>query len=177
MKIFVAFIIILSISSCGAFTTVDKSADVYANYSEDISATRITYPSIKDIEAKQLEVNTTAEIEPINKDLNTALNNLTKKNIEDKYFSGFTILVYSGVDRDLAFKTRNNLYALHPEIKIDMQFQQPRYLLKAGKYVNRIEAQANFQKLKENFPSARIIQDRFLKDNSYNSDDRGNVDR
>ena len=177
MKIFVAFIIILGISSCGALTKVDKGADVYANYSEDLSATRISYPSIKEIEAKQLEVNATSAVEPINTDLNTALNNMTTKNIEEKYYSGFTILVYSGVDRDLAFQTRNNLYALHPDAKIDMQFQQPRYLIKVGKYVNRIEAQSNFHKLKENFPSSQIIQDRFLKDNSFNSDNRGNVDR
>jgi hypothetical protein len=177
MKIFWGLVIAVALAGCGVLKKTDTSSNVYANYSEDLTSTRITYPDIKAMEAKASESKSGAAAEADDKDLEQALQNLTRRNTEDKFYSGYTILVYSGVDRDLAFKTRNNLYALYPEIKIEMQFQQPRYLIKAGKYVNRVEAQANFHKLKENFPSARIIQDRFQKENSFNSDDRGNVDR
>ena len=44
-----------------------------------------------------------------------------------------------------------------------MQYQEPRYLVKVGRYAYKFEAQKNFSLIKTQFPSARIIQDRFQR--------------
>jgi hypothetical protein len=81
----------------------------------------------------------------------------------EPYYSGFTVLVYSGVDRNEAFRTKETLSTLFPELNAEIQYQQPRYLIKVGGYGFKIEAQPAYYKLKTQFPAARIIQDRFLR--------------
>ncbi len=81
----------------------------------------------------------------------------------EPYYSGFTVLVYSGVDRNEAFRTKGTLSTLFPELNAEIQYQQPRYLIKVGAYGFKIEAQLAYYQLKTQFPAARIIQDRFLR--------------
>jgi len=81
----------------------------------------------------------------------------------EPYYSGFTVLVYSGVDRNEAFKTKDALSLLFPDLSPEMQYQQPRYLVKVGTYGFKIEAQPVYYQLKTQFPASRIIQDRFLR--------------
>lgn len=150
-------------SSCGLFKKTSSPSNEYENYQEDLSETRITFPDLEEQVAKE-ETAPREKIQPADEDLEIALNNLKEANKEEMYWSGYTVLVYSGVDRDLAFKTRNELFTYFPDFKTDMQYQQPRYLVKVGKFVNRIEALTYYHQLKENFPSSRIIQDRFLRD-------------
>ncbi len=81
----------------------------------------------------------------------------------EPYYSGFTVLLYSGVDRNEAFRTKETLSTLFPELNPEIQYQQPRYLVKVGGYGFKIEAQPAYYQLKTQFPAARIIQDRFLR--------------
>jgi len=45
-----------------------------------------------------------------------------------------------------------------------MEYEQPRYLVKVGRYINKIEALPTYEKMKDVFPGSRIISDRYLKD-------------
>lgn len=156
-------------NSCALLQKGGSSADAYEGYQEDLSESRITFPSLeKQVAENAQPIVTSTESLAIDDDLEIALQNFTESNRGERYWSGFTVLVYSGVDRDMAFKTRNDLFTHFPDIKTDMQYQQPRYLVKVGKYVNRIEAQAHYHKLKDTFPSARIIQDRFQREEYVN---------
>ena len=173
------FIILLILTnSCAIFQKSGSKADEFTGYQEDLSGTRITFPSLeKQVEENAAPIVTSTESLAIDRDLDIALRNFTDTNRGERYWSGFTVLVYSGVDRDLAFKTRNDLFTHFPDIKTDMQYQQPRYLVKVGKYVNRIEAQAHYHKLKDKFPSARIIQDRFQREGYVNPESIENGER
>jgi|GEM_PF-294489 len=164
---------IINISKSG------NSTDRFSNYSEDLSSSRITYAELPEAKAPTTSTGTASagSGSAVDQDLEEALSNFVKAKSEEPYFSGFTILVYSGVDRDLAFQTRNNLYTSYPDIKAEMQYQQPRYLVKVGKYINRIEALFLYEKIKGKFPSARIIQDRFQRDVAGNEQDLDNVER
>ncbi|WP_209331192.1 hypothetical protein [Lunatimonas salinarum] len=152
----------LSVSSGCGFITISKSggsAERYADYREDLSTTRKSFDALPT--TVETVRKTGAAVAPVDDDLAIANQNYIKTNESENFFSGFTILVYSGVDREEAFKTRNDLYSAHKEITTFMQYQQPRYLVKVGRYINRIEALAWYEKIKVDFPSARIIQDRF----------------
>lgn len=148
-------------SGCGIIT-ISKSggtAEKYTDYREDLSASIKPYdPLPKPVAASG---STALAVEPVDDDLAVAIQNYIQANERENFFSGFTILVYSGVDREQAFKTRNKLYSDYKDILTFMQYQQPRYLVKVGRYINRIEALGWYEKIKEEFPSARIIQDRF----------------
>lgn len=161
-------LILLFSAGCGIIN-IKKSgnaADRFDNYSEDISESRISFSDIPEPKKSTTDPGEARADagNAVDDDLEEAMINFAETKREEPYFSGFTILVYSGVDRDLAFKTRNELYSAFPDIKTDMQYQQPRYLVKVGKYINRIEALHLFEKIKQQFPSSRIIQDRFQRD-------------
>lgn len=150
------------------------AAQRFDSYSEDLSGSRISF---SDIPEPKVSVSASGQARAgagsaVDKDLEEALAYSAKTKREEPYFSGFTILVYSGVDRDLAFKTRNDLYSSFPDIKADMQYQQPRYLVKVGKYINRIEALHLYEKINQQFPSARIIQDRFQRERDMEEQDQ-----
>ena len=174
-------LVLLFSAGCGIIniSKTGSSADRYSSYTEDLSSSRITYGELPEPKAPSI---TEGPARPgsgvaVDQDLEEALSHFARSKSEEPYFSGFTILVYSGVDRDLAFKTRNDLYKSFPDIKADMQYQQPRYLVKVGKYINRIEALSLYEKIKERFPAARILQDRFQRDLVGNEQELENVER
>jgi len=156
---------VILMSSCVLIKKTASPSSEFENYQEDLSGSRITFPSLEEQAIKEeISPKGDEKIASANEDLEIALNNLKEANKSEMYWSGYTVLVYSGVDREIAFKTRNDLFTYFPDFKTDMQYQQPRYLVKVGKFVNRIEALTYYHKLKENFPSSRIIQDRFLRE-------------
>lgn len=163
---------IINITKSGSSTTR------FDDYSENLAESRITFSELPAVEIPEVS---TGPVAPgsgsaVDQDLDQAMASYSRTKSEEPYFSGFTILVYSGLDRDLAFKTRNDLYSSVPDIRAEMQYQQPRYLVKVGKYINRIEALYLFGKIKERFPSARIIQDRFQRDIVVDEQDVQNVE-
>lgn len=160
---------IFLLGSCAFLKKGSSSSNAYAGYQEDISENRITFPDPSTLTPDDESTKASGSLE-ISEDLNIALDRMAESNKSERYWGGFTVLVYSGVDRDQAFKTRNDLFTDFPDIKAEMQYQQPRYLVKVGKYVNRIEAQSHYHKLKDQFPAARIIQDRFQREGYVNSE-------
>jgi hypothetical protein len=99
----------------------------------------------------------------VDSELDKVQNRFAQKNKSEPYFNGYTVLVFSGIDRNQAFKTQDELKFNYPDYTSEMQYQQPRYLIKLGQYTYKIEAQKVFSKLKGQYPSARIIQDRFQR--------------
>ncbi|MFD2034319.1 hypothetical protein ACFSKL_05930 [Belliella marina] len=167
MKSFLGgIVLVFLLGSCNLIKKVGGDTDKFDSYQEDLSPTRISFPSMEDQSVTATPSETFNGSLAVDEDLEYALRKFADKNRSERYYSGFTVLVYSGVDRDAAFGTRNELYSRFPNIKTEMEYQQPRYLVKVGKFTNRIEAQAYYNKLKHSFPMTRIIQERF-KRNGY----------
>lgn len=156
---------LILLGSCDLLKKTSTATNEFENYQEDLSGSRVIYPELEDQVAKtETSTQTNGKVSAADADLEVALNNIKEANKAEMYWSGYTVLVYSGVDRDLAFRTKNDLFTYFPDFKTEIQYQQPRYLVKVGKFVNRIEALSYYHQLKENFPSSRIIQDRFLRE-------------
>jgi len=170
-KSFVGYLVLaILFSACASLKKGDKSAEAFANYREDLSGTIITFPDLAEaVMAAEADAPSAGEM-AVDRDLVASLNKFRDRNRSDRNWSGFTVLVYSGVDRESAFKTRDDLYTNYEGMKVEMQFQQPRYLVKVGRFINRIEAQAYFHKLREEFPAARIVPDRFQREGYVNPD-------
>ncbi len=156
-------------AGCKSSASVSANDNDYSNYSEDVSSTLPTYPDYQDQLAQIKEPAESSDL-AIDDQLEAIGRDLAAQNESEPYFDGYTVLVYSGIDRDAAFETQESLAELFPDLKPRMQYEQPRYLLKIGQYKHRVEAQKNYSLLKEDFPSARIIQDRIQrKDFQLNS--------
>ncbi|KEO73201.1 hypothetical protein [Anditalea andensis] len=170
MKKILSIVLIAAMaSSCAAVKK--RPVEEYKNYEENLSETRHTFPSLPEPGAMATGPSAGAGAgNPVNSQLDEAVENFIRNNKAERHYSGFTILVYSGVDRERAFETRNILYSEYPDIKAFMEYQQPRYLVKVGRYINRIEAQSQYNKIKDKFPTTRIIQDRFERAESNDGD-------
>lgn len=134
----------------------------YSKYQENLNERLPDFPDYK-----QALQEVTPSLPSSSQAVDQVLAQRISKNYEkaktEPYYSGFTVLVYSGVDRNEAFRTKETLSTLFPELIAEMQYQQPRYLIKVGGYGFKIEAQPAYHQLKTQFPAARIIQDRFLR--------------
>lgn len=162
-KIWVVGILVL-ISSCKSMRTgsVDSAA-AFSTYQEDLSGSLPQYP---DFRASSIEENSSelpSSVQSVDAELKNVQKKFAEKNKSEPYFSGYTVLVYSGIDRNAAFRTQDDLKLYFPDLAPEMQYQQPRYLVKIGQYTYKIEAQKSFSQIKEQFPTARIIQDRFQR--------------
>lgn len=162
-QVFFSLLTLLFLANCAGSGKMSRSAATYRDFTEDLSSYRPSFPEIPQAQVIPEDAPVSAGSgTPVDTDLDQALEKFTQENASKDYFNGFTILVYSGVDREQAFDTRNQLYSsLSSNYKAEMEYQQPRYLVKVGRFLNRIEAQALFHSIKKEFPSARIIQQRF----------------
>lgn len=142
---------------------VESDANAYANYQENLMGSLPEYPDYQTRVNNQSSEEAVVSVQSVDGRLDVLQKGLYDKNKSELYFTGYTVLVYSGINRDQAFKTQSDLAQYFPEIEAEMQYQQPRYLVKVGKYAYKIEAQRVFSQIKGIFPSARIIPDRFQR--------------
>jgi hypothetical protein len=154
MKNFWILGIVLLFSACKTSTGLPQAEAVdYSRYQEDLSGSLPDFPDYK-----QALQEVTPALPSSSQEVDGQLAQRLRKNYEkaksEPYFSGYTILVYSGVDRNEAFRTKDALAALYSELNPEMQYQQPRYLVKVGSFGFKIEAQPVYYKLKAQFPTA-----------------------
>ena len=140
--------------------TVEKNS--FSTYYEERKSTLPTFPAYQQA-MQQATPASNLPSQVVDKELESLAFKRYQRAKMEPYFTGYTVLVYSGVDRNEAFKTRDQVTLFFPEISPEMQYQQPRYLVKVGRFAYKIEAQRIFSLLKTQFPTARILQDRFQR--------------
>lgn len=156
--------LLILIGSCTSTRSAsDSGASAYSTYQEDLSGSLPQYPDFRSPEGPQESSSVPSSVQSVDADLASVQQRFAEKNKAEAYLSGYTVLVFSGIDRNQAFKTQDDLRMYFPDLAAEMQYQQPRYLVKIGQYTYKIEAQKVFSQIKEQFPSARIIQDRFQR--------------
>jgi hypothetical protein len=162
------------ISSCKLIRPAsDTGSNAYSTYQEDLSGSLPQYPDFRSVSMESTSSSSSGSVRSIDDELDQVQKKFAEKNKSEPYFNGYTVLVFSGIDRAKAFKTQDDLKLYYPDYNAEMQYQQPRYLVKLGQYPYKIEAQKVFSLIKEQFPSARIIQDRFQrKEYSKSSSDQ-----
>lgn len=164
MRIFWILGLVLILASCKSIRKTSSSASSYANYQENLNPSLPVYPDYRAQMNSKSSLESSASTEAIDSQLDQVQASLISKNKSEPYFNGYSVLVYSGIDRNKAFKTRDDLTMNFPDLIPEMQYQQPRYLVKVGKFAHKIEAQKSFSEVKAQFPTARIIQDRFQRE-------------
>ena len=154
-------IILLFLGACKASTSTGPVGE----YSEDLAIHRpiiqsTQQDSLPDAVAKKedyraLEGHIKNELDSISK---IAL----QQNKEGRFVEGHVIQVYSGNSREKANNARYRMSELFPDLNPRVSYHQPNFRVKAGKFINRLEAHRVYQQVKEDFPQALLIPERFL---------------
>jgi type II secretory pathway component HofQ len=140
-----------------------------SRYTEDLSALR---PQLDESDSALSVTQMTRKTQyvearnAINEDLDNVLDSINRIYLSQKYIDGFTIQVYSGLDREAALDARKQLTTVLPELASEIQYSQPNFRVRAGNYFNRLDAQKDFVSIKRYFPNAIITPSRIaLKGN------------
>ncbi len=155
---------LILLASCKSSSNVPTGAEAYRGYSEDLSSSLTVYPDYEEQLNNQPVQQTQASALAVDEKLEERRKELVEQNESEPYFDGFTVLVYSGLNREEAFEAQEELEKDFPDLNAQMQYEQPRYLLKVGQYLYRFEAQKNYALIKEKFPTARIVLDRIQRE-------------
>ena len=161
----------LLIAGCASPTKTTTTSTTGGKYSEDLSIYRP--------KPEQVAPNTTtttnpsdtrkqtAYVEPrytVNKKVDVVLDSIDRYNLQSKAIDGFTIQIYSGLKREEALNAKKTLATTLPTLEADVQYAQPNFRVKVGKYLSRLDAQKDFVEVKKRFPTAIIIPDRVAID-------------
>lgn len=158
------YAIVTGLFGCTAGTSMSTTDNT--SYREDLSVHRLDYATLEEPASnadKFAEIPISGKIEPqsdITEDLDIKLAEIAQNN-KNKVISGYTILVYSGPSRDQANNAKDMIYRLLPNSRPQIQYVQPYYKVKVGKFIERLEAQKDFITLKKEFSSAMIAPEKF----------------
>lgn len=127
-------------------------------YFEDLSFLRES-PEKNNVDSNNINEISIIEESNFNKELENIY--ITYENTpKNKYLNGYTIQIFSGLEREKAdsiFFTADSIYS---ELDIYTLYDQPNYRVKVGKYFYRINANKTLNKLINDFSEAIIVPER-----------------
>ena len=167
-----SFLVYLFLTGCASHpgTTTGTTTPQSGKYSEDLTPLRPKIePTTNNTEVVVHQPNPAEErqqmayVEPrhaVNKQLDNVLDSINNYNRAQRNLDGFTIQIYSGARREEALNAKKQLVSVLPDIPSEVQYVQPNFRVKAGKYFQRIDAQKDYMVVKRYFPNAIVIPDR-----------------
>ncbi|SNT19518.1 hypothetical protein SAMN05421640_2785 [Ekhidna lutea] len=154
-------ILLLILAACKASKPTSTS-----KYSEDLSIHRPDMEVAVDSSGTTQKAKTEAYT-PLTGHIKQELDSIGRvaylENKEGKYVDGFVLLVYSGNSREEANQARSKMYEFFPELEPKVSYHQPTFRVKAGRFTNRLKANRIHREVKEEFPRALLIPERFLQ--------------
>jgi hypothetical protein len=157
-------VVLLLVSGCKTGNQSQTTQD--GKYSEDLSSLR---PKVEEETAttnptpEKTKRDPKAYVEPVhtvNKQLDAVLDSIDRINLTRKFIEGYTIQVYSGLKREDALSAKKQLTTSIPKLDSELQYVQPNYRVKIGKYFTRLEAEKDYEKVKRYFPAAIVVPDK-----------------
>jgi PBP1b-binding outer membrane lipoprotein LpoB len=161
-KILSVFLVALIVAGCKPSQQTQTTASQDGKYSEDLSVLRPKIetqqqdPSSPD----KIKRDPKAYVEPqftVNKRLDAVLDSIDQINLSRKFIEGYTIQVYSGLKKEEALNAKRQLSQTVPNLNSELQYEQPNFKVKSGRYYTRLEAERDFEEIKRYFPSAIVV--------------------
>ena len=148
-------IIALSIVSLGSFAQRNKPIE------ENLAALRPHFTPPPDT-AQHYAGNPTKNVPvvtpriTVNDKVNFVLDSIDRLNPLRKVIPGYTIQVYSGLNREQAGNTRSRLQD-ELGMRAELQYMQPKFRVRVGHYFTNIDAQKDLVRLKRAFPNSILV--------------------
>jgi hypothetical protein len=166
MRLVVVLVIAAMIASCSSPVSTTGSSGT-GKYAEDLSILRpkVQMPNdtVKQGGTTTASNNNTVYLEPrhtVNTQLDAVLDSIDRINLANGMTDGYTIQLYSGKQQDEALNVKKQVSQAMPTLDADVQFSQPNFRVRAGKYISRAEAQRDYMAVKRLFPNAILIPER-----------------
>ncbi|MBV6646354.1 MAG: SPOR domain-containing protein [Cyclobacteriaceae bacterium] len=96
----------------------------------------------------------------IGTDLDSINRIIAQRNLQRKYWDGYTIQVYTGPSRDKANQSRRQIEVLFEDLRPTVSYFQPNYKVRVGQYYDRLQAYQAYTKVKAAFPRALLLPDK-----------------
>lgn len=163
-KTILIFCFCMMLAACAKQPITRQKEVVDYSWSDDLSQYR---PVTELTTVPEPELPKLIDNEPLNSDmemseaLNGLLDSMIVRNDSIRMYEGYTLLVYSGNDEIEAGRVRNRLYDLVPEYRAILSYKLPTYFVKVGVFLQQIEAQPLYRKLRKVYPTASIVPDLF----------------
>lgn len=157
------FVVLSIILGCKPLQQTQKTASQDGSYTEDLSAVR---PSVEDEVQSDTTIPDKIKRDPktnveahftVNKQLDAVLDSIDQLNLNRKYVEGYSIQIYSGPNREDALNAKKQFTLSAPELSSEVQYEQPNFKVKSGRYFTRLEAQKDFNQIKKLFPAAIVV--------------------
>ena len=150
---------------CASKVTTSGTAGA-GKYSEDLSVWRPE--TVKTVDSAAISTvsertRTNQYVEAkhaVNNQVDTVLDSIYRQNLSKGFIDGYTIQVYSGIKREDALNNKKKMSQSLPDLESDVQYMQPNFRVRTGKYLTRLEAQKDYLAVKRVFPNAIVIPDR-----------------
>lgn len=164
--LYISFVAIVWLMGCASpkSSTVSSSGP---GYSEDLSVWRPKVATVDNNNTSTTDVpkdpKQTQYVEPkyaVNNKLDTVLDSIDRYNKSKQFIDGFTIQIYAGMRREDALNAKKNLATSLPDLQSEVEYAQPNFRVKVGKYFTRIDAQQDFNAVKKYFPTAIVIPEK-----------------
>ncbi|MEP1035333.1 SPOR domain-containing protein [Ekhidna sp.] len=156
-------IILLLLVGCKATAPTSSTG----SYVEDLSIHRpVIMPTENESEEPDTQEVQTEPYTPLTGHIKQELDSISKvayaENIKGRYVDGYVIQVYSGNSRGEANQARSKMYEFFAELEPKVSYHQPNFRVKAGKFTDRLKANRIHQQVKQEFPRALLLPERFL---------------
>lgn len=171
---FILLIVALLTNACApkVGTSTSKTNTSSGNkYSEDLSVwrpkgtvtdttKRSTTTSALDNHPQQKSTQYVEAKVAVNQPLDAVLDSIARINKSIGYVDGYTIQVYSGLKREEALNAKRQLSTSLPNVDSEVQYVQPNFRVRVGKYYDRFNAHKDYAAVKRYFPNAILIPER-----------------
>lgn len=158
-------VVALSAAGCAKGTVPQKTQTPQLDLSDDLTKYRPVVESTNS--TGSIESTEVVQNEPLNvpfdisEKLKAITDSMLVRNDSIRMISGFTVLVYSGNNEIEAGRVRNRLFDIVPDMEARFSYKLPTYFVKVGQFFQQIEAQPLYRKIREHYPSASIVPDKF----------------
>jgi hypothetical protein len=155
------------LESC-ATTQKTSTASQGGKYSEDLSVLRPNVEAPVETTTGTTQTDNTKPVsqfvEPrlaVTRKLDGVLDSIDHINLSRKFVEGYTIQVYSG-KREEALSVKKQIATSLPRLDAEVQFTEPIFRVKVGKYYSRMDAQEDYASVKRYFPAAILIPEKIV---------------
>lgn len=161
-------IVAMAVWSCNPTSVPQKKEVIDYSYEDDLSKYRPIFEQQEQSDQQEQKVIANEPLKvsyDISSELNAVIDSMLVKNDSIRLADGYTILVYSGNDELQAGRVRNRLFDLVPEWEARFSYKLPTYFVKVGQFYQQIEAQSLYRKIRNYYPTASIVPDKFPIEN------------
>lgn len=162
----IVFLFVFALIIVGCKPAQQTQTTQTGKYSEDLSHLRPTIgeqtenTTAQENTKKEPKVFIEKPLFTVNKQLDAVLDSIDQINLTRKFIEGYTIQIYSGPKREDAMNAKKQLSTAIPQLESELQYLQPNFRVKTGKYFTLLEAEKDYEQVRQYFQSAIVVPDK-----------------